>query len=576
MVNGACLRGGLGLVLGVVVTLASGRIGWANPALQGYADYATFVKQVQALDESDLVSVKSIGISAGGREIWAITVGKGEAEKHPAIAILGSTEGGNLVGAELTMRALQQLVAKAKEKPETAAWLEQYTLYVIPRPEPDSLQKAFQDPKRLRSGNDTLTDDDRDFAKGEDPPEDLDGDGWITQMRVEDPTGSYLPHPLDPRLMVTAELSKQERGKYRVYTEGIDNDQDGQWNEDAGDGEVFLRNFPHGYKPFVAGSGSQAASAPEVRAVIDFLFDRPNVQLVYSFASGENLWNPPKPNPPGEQGRMKTSVLGADIPVLDFLSGEYKKVFAGQDAPAVAPEQAGFANWAYFQYGRVSLVSRGWVVKLPELAAPMEAKKEGEGKPAEKPAEEKRGMDERKWLSLFGEQKREGYSNWTKVEHPDFPGQVVEVGGFRPFFQAHPPASELDGWAGKQLEFVSGLFQHFPKLSLEGSKAEALGGGIVRITMKGRNTGVLSTMTEMGQIGGEPYPLQAKVVGLPADTQFLVGSPRMRMAKLEGLHGKGEKVWLIRLAGEVPETLEISLEAPSVLPARATLKVQGR
>ena len=48
------------------------------------------------------------------------------------------------------------------------------------------------------------------------------------------------------------------------------------------------------------------------------------------------------------------------------------------------------------------------------------------------------------------------------------------------------------------------------------------------------------------------------------------------MAKLEGLHGKGEKVWLVRLAGEVPETLEILLEAPSVLPARATLKVQGR
>jgi len=576
VVNGACLRG-MKLVLGLLLAVAGSGQCWANPALEGYADYAAYVKQVQTLDESDLVSVKSIGISAGGREIWAITVGKGEVDKHPALAILGSTEGGNLVGAELTMRALQQLVAKAKEKPETAAWLEKYTLYVIPRPEPDSLQKAFQDPKRQRPGNDRLTDDDRDFAKGEDPPEDLNGDGWITQMRVEDSTGSYLPHPLDPRLMVTAELSKQERGKYRLYTEGIDNDQDGQWNEDAGDGEVFLRNFPHGYKPFVAGSGSQAASAPEVRAVIDFLFDHPNVLVVHSIANGENLWNPPKPNPPGEQGRMKTSVLGADIPVLDFLSGEYKKVFAGQDAPAIAPEQAGFANWAYFQYGRVSLVSRGWVAKLPELAAPMEAaKKEGEGKPAEKPAEEKRGMEERKWLMLLGEQKREGFSNWTKVEHPDFPGQVVEVGGFRPFFQSHPPVSELDGLAGKQLEFIAGLFSHFPQLSLEGSKAEALGGGLVRITMKSRNTGIFSTMTEMGQIGGEPYPLQAKLGGLPADTQYLLGSPRMRMGRLEGLHGKAEKVWLIRLAGEVPETLEISLEAPSVLPARATLKVQGR
>ena len=40
-------------------------------------------------------------------------------------------------------------------------------------------------PFREPAGNARKTDDDRDFEFGEDPPEDLNGDGWITQMRIE-------------------------------------------------------------------------------------------------------------------------------------------------------------------------------------------------------------------------------------------------------------------------------------------------------------------------------------------------------------------------------------------------------
>lgn len=545
----------------------------ANPALEGYADHATFAQQVKTLDESELVTAKSIGLSAGGREIWALTIGQGEVDRHPAIALVGSTEGGNLVGAEIAMRMAQKLVADAKEKPEVAAWLNRFTVYVIPRPEPDSLQHAFQGMKRVRAGNDTPTDDDRDFSVGEDPAEDLDGDGWITQMRIEDPTGAYIVHPNEPRLLVLADVNKQERGKYRLLTEGIDNDQDGQWNEDGSDGEVFERNFPHGYKPFVTGSGNQAASAPETRAIIDFLCDLPNVAVVYNFAHGENLLHPPKANPQAEQSRMKTTVLQADIPTLEFLSSEYKRVFKGTEGPSAAAEAAGFSNWSYFQYGRITLTARGWMPTLADLPKPEEAK-EGEKK-EEKPADDGRETESRKWLQHFAAQKREAFSNWAKVEHPDFPGKVVEVGGFRPFYQTHPVAGELEGMAAKHGEFVRKLTEYFPVLSLEGSKAESLGGGVIRITMKARNTGMFPTMTEMGRIAEEPYPLQAKVVGLPADVKWLVGSERTRVVRLEGLKGEAEQVWLVRVGKEVPAQVEIVLEAPSLEPVKVTLPVKA-
>jgi hypothetical protein len=108
--------------------------------------------------------------------------------------------------------------------------LETKTFYIIPSINPDAQEQFSAKLKFERSGNDVDTDDDRDGRLNEDPFEDLNNDGQITWMRIEDPTGAYIISKEDPRVMVKADPNKGEVGKYILLSEGIDNDKDGVFN----------------------------------------------------------------------------------------------------------------------------------------------------------------------------------------------------------------------------------------------------------------------------------------------------------------------------------------------------------
>src|SRR5436190_1788236 len=163
-----------------------------NPALEGYASHEAYSAQMKELDASDLIAVSSLGKSIGGRDVWLLTVGTGKTEDKPAIAIVGNVQGSHLAGGEIALRMARKLAEKAKTDEATRKLLEEQTFYFIPRPDPDGCEKCWAKPLRQRAGNDRKTDDDRDFAFGEDPPDDLNGDGIITMMRVEDETGDYF------------------------------------------------------------------------------------------------------------------------------------------------------------------------------------------------------------------------------------------------------------------------------------------------------------------------------------------------------------------------------------------------
>ena len=67
----------------------------------------------------------------------------------------------------------------------------------------------------------------------EDPAKDLDGDGWITQMRVPDDGGDWAPHPDDNRIQVRDPRGSCADPRYSTMREGIDNDIGGAINEDG-------------------------------------------------------------------------------------------------------------------------------------------------------------------------------------------------------------------------------------------------------------------------------------------------------------------------------------------------------
>ena len=433
----------------------------APPAIEGYSDFAELTKKVQSLAKPALATVTALTKSPGGREVWLVTIGAGEVDRKPALLVLGNVEAPHVIGSELALRIAQRFVEKADDE-AVKNLLDQYTFYFVPRPNPDGTEAFFRSPLQDRPGNDGRTDDDRDHEVGEDPADDLNGDGVITVMRVEDPAGKHMPHPNDERVLIEADTKKNEAGRYSVYIEGKDDDGDEQFNEDGSSGVSFNRNFTFRYPYFQNNAGSHQVSEPETRAFADFAFNHPNIAAVFCFSPEDNLMHPWKPA--DQQGRIKTSLQKEDAAYLDLIAEKYRDMHGGKDAPSSPAGQGSFSEWAYFHYGRWSFAARGWWIpkvepdkKADEEKAPDANKSADDSKNDSANADDKktakkaddkkpdsRGADIVNALRWFDREKIDGFVPWKEVKHPDFPDKKVEVGGVKPFMMLNPPAKELD------------------------------------------------------------------------------------------------------------------------------------
>src|SRR5687767_6715669 len=135
------------LTVGGIIILAPAALGQIS-ALEGYAQHEAFSAQVKELDAADLVAVSALGKSAGGRDVWLLTIGTGKTEDKPAIAIVGNVQGSHLAGGEIALRMARKLVEKAKADEATRKLLEEQTFYFIPRPDPDGCEKCWAKPLR--------------------------------------------------------------------------------------------------------------------------------------------------------------------------------------------------------------------------------------------------------------------------------------------------------------------------------------------------------------------------------------------------------------------------------------------
>ncbi|MEO5583174.1 MAG: M14 family metallopeptidase, partial [Saprospiraceae bacterium] len=234
------------------------------PFLQAQTNYSNFSQlsnRINALAKAypQLVKVRSLTKTAVGKEIWQLSIGTGNMDSKPAIAIIGGTEGNHLIGTELAIGFAEYLL-QGSATDSIKALLNKTTFYIFPNLSPDAMEQYFASIKYERQGNATSTDDDRDGKSNEDGFEDLDGNGKITMMRVESPIGEYKIHPDDTRVLIKADITKGEKGNFALYTEGIDNDKDGVFNEDGEGGVWFNKNLTYKHPSFTQGSGEFALS----------------------------------------------------------------------------------------------------------------------------------------------------------------------------------------------------------------------------------------------------------------------------------------------------------------------------
>jgi len=502
-----------------------------NSAQNQYNNYSTMSKKIEALNREypAICSLKSLVETAGGKDIWVLTIGAGNKDNKPGIAVFGGVEGSHIAGKELALGFASALL-KESSSTDMKALLDKITFYVFPDVCPDATEQFFSDLKYERTVNTRSTDDDRDFVFDEDPYEDLNNDGYITLMRVNDPSGKYTESDEDKRIMVTSDLSKGQKGHWLVLSEGVDNDKDGSFNEDGAGGVSFNRNFTFNYEEFGLNAGLHPVSEPETKAVADFLFDRYNIYAVFTFGPQDNLGQPMKSADHPDSERKVTSIMKTDEAINKLVSDKYHEITGVKGAPITKTGPGDFMDWAYFHYGRYSFSTPAWWF-------PVE-KEKSEGAAFLKFAE-KNKID-----NVF--------VPWTEIKHPDFPGKKTEVGGIKPFAMINPPADTLGSLISNNFKFITAIALMHPELEFLDIKTENAGQDIFRVSLKLHNKGIFSTCAEIGR--NNMWTRIMRISLEPgADQSFLSGQKVQRIDPLDG-DQSAEFSWLINGKGSVKIT----------------------
>lgn len=516
-------------------------------AAQSPADYSNHQQQsrrIQSLQTAypNLVTVKAIARTTGGKDIWMITIGTAPAAAKPAIAVVGGVEGHHLLGSELALGFAENLLAGSNTD-SIRQLLSRTSYYIFPNMSPDASEQYFAKLKYERQGNATGTDDDRDGRLNEDAFDDLDNNGKITLMRVESPIGEYRPHPDDARVLIKADPAKGEKGLYTLYTEGTDNDKDGRFNEDGEGGVWFNRNFTHNYPPFIPGSGEFAVSETETRALLDQLYELFNVYAVVSFGTNNNLSSPVTYNAAAATQKIVNGWQEADVKVNGTVSDLYNKTVALKDAPKTNPSGGDFGSWAYYHYARYSFSTPGWTV--PKVK-PDTAKKETALSVDDAAANYLR------WAAQQGISNT--FTEWKTVNHPDFPQQKVEVGGLDPFVLINPPYKLVPAIVQQHTNFLLKLAGLQPALELLNIKTEKVAAGLTRITVDVANKGTLASHTKLGERNYFTKRIQVKV-NTNGNQQVVSGRKNQLLGSLEG-NSSTQLSWLIKGSGKL--TIEVN------------------
>ena len=403
-----------------------GSLSRASEASRGadYSRYHTYEQLTSALRElakahPQQARLVEVAKSRDGRSVWAIEIanpaGTPVAER-PALLIAANFEGDQVIGSALALYVAEQLLTGYGSNPAMKQRLDSHVFYIVPRVNPDGAEAMFGALKAGQKTNNVKFDSDNDGRVDEDGPDDLNKDGFISVMRVKDPKGPYMIHPDDPRLMRRADAAKGEAGGYSVYWEGLDNDGDGFYNEDAAGGVDLNRNFQHQYPYYTPDAGLHMTSEPEVRGLLEYVLGRRNIAAVLTFGESDNLIAAPTrtgahgpastvdliafanqsvegarnvgrfQSPQqfvfggrgggggggGDEGRggggrggqrptpPATTVAPADVEYFRAISDRYRQMTGIRSAPATRIPGGAFYEYAYYQFGVPSFSTPGW------------------------------------------------------------------------------------------------------------------------------------------------------------------------------------------------------------------------
>ena len=434
----------------------------------------------------DLCRVERIGTSALGRPMLALVVNNrrtGEEGTKPGMYIDGAIHANEIQAGETVLYTAWYLVSAHGQVPQVTQLVDRSTFYLLPMVNPDGRVEWFtraNTPHSARTGQ-RPTDNDGDGTCDEDGPDDLDGDGHITQMWRKDPFGSHRRDPRDPDrlVLVPAEPRADGTREYGDWSpagqEGTDEDGDGSVNEDGPGGYDMNRNFPSGWEPegVQGGAGEFPLCFPETKAVADWVLSKPHLAAgqAYHNAGGMFLRGP------GAAYRDQ-DYPGRDVAVYDRIQAVGAQMLPGYRPMVIHRDlytvHGGLVNWLAEGLGIVSFTNELWTDKriMQDGKDPSE--------------DERRVWSDRVLLGRTRVPLRE-------LPHPEH-GTVL-VGGGTKFSSRIPPSFMLEEELHRNFAFTMFHADQMPLLRFECVETEEIVPGTWSVTACVANDRLIPTRT---------------------------------------------------------------------------------
>lgn len=460
--------------------------------------YYTYDQMVEAIKKlhaayPELSEIEVVGKSEENRDIWAITINNPETGKHkekPGVYVDGNIHGNEIQATEVCLYFANMLLTKYGENEEITELIDKNAYYIIPSVNVDGRYHFFEDPNTpsTNRGLRRPKDDDRDGLFDEDFPDDLDGDGNITQMRKKDPNGEYKADPEDPRILVR--VKPGEKGEYTLLgQEGIDNDGDGKVNEDAEGYVDPNRNWGYNWAPNYVqrGAGYYPFSGTGTKAIAEFLLERDNIIMVWAFHNmGGMILRGPSTKASGEFDR-------GDLAVYDYL---------GKNSENIIPGYRYLISWKdlYSTYGDFTdftdnlVGSYGFVGELFQR----ESQTYGPVKKEEDQEEEGRfrqDVEEDREQLKFNDYVAQGelYKEWESYDHPTYGN--IEIGGWVKMSSRLPHPFMLQDLVHRNASAVLFSATQTPEVKMEVFEKKEISGDLYRIRVRLSNDKAMPTVT---------------------------------------------------------------------------------
>jgi hypothetical protein len=436
------------------------------------------------------LTVKSIGKSFQGRDILLMVVNNpdtGPEMSKAAMYIDANIHGNEIQGAEVCLYTIWYMMENYGRIPDLTRIVDERVFYIIPTVNPDGRQYFMAEANRSARTGHVPVDDDGDGLFDEDGPNDLNGNGFIEQMRKHVPgRGTHRISPTNPNMIEP--VPPGETGDYiHLGWEGLDDDGDGFVDEDGPGSYDANRNWASDWQPdyIQRGAMDYPFQLPETRAVNDFLMAHPNIAGLQAYHNtGGMILRGPGAEAAGEYPF-------SDVQAYDELArtGErmlpfyrYLVIWSG-----LYTVHGGFIDWTNDGLGILSFSNELWSSEQYFTSQALKDQQKDPQSPIA-PAVARDFFDRH---LEFGDQ----YLDWKPFDHPQF-GRIEIGGAWKKYHGRIPPRFMSEEMCHRNAAFTIYQADEMPLIRIGETSVEKAGGGVFRVFVEVSNPKVTPTILE--------------------------------------------------------------------------------